>query len=110
MKWVCCLTGATKPTLLKRITFTVSSSLVLVPYSAVTNDSNNICPEDDKMVSVFNYTTDPATLGKAILQRALCALSREEAKLHPDGKYHGERAKWADVYLKGYLDVILYFG
>lgn len=97
MKWVCCLTGATKPTLLERITFTVSSSLVLVPYSAVTNDSNNICPEEDKMVSVFNYTTDPTTLGKAILQRALYALSREEAKLHPDGKYHGERAKWADV-------------
>eukprot|EP01032_Pedospumella_encystans_P018819 gene18819-21414_t len=97
MKWVTCLTGATKPTLLERVTFTASSSLVLVPYSAVTNDSNNICPEEDKMVLVFNYTSDPAILGKAILQRALVALSREEAKLHPDGKYHGERAKWADV-------------
>ena len=80
MKWVTCLTGATKPTLLERVTFTVSSSLVPVPYSAVTNDSNNIRPEEDKMVSVFNYTSDPATLGKAILQRALVALSREEAK------------------------------
>lgn len=97
MKWVCCLTGATKPTLLAQITFTVSSSLILVPYSAVTNNSSSICPEEDEMVSVFNFMNDPSTLGKAILQRALVALSREEAKFHPDGKYHGERAKWADV-------------
>jgi hypothetical protein len=102
MKWVTVATGATKPSLFETITFSAfTKSVAITPLSAVTNDSNNLCPENDKVVLVNNYnstdTDQQETLGKAILQRSILALSREEAKFHPDGKYHGERMKWADV-------------
>jgi hypothetical protein len=100
LKWVTVATGATKPTLFESITFSAfTKSVAITPISAVTNNSSNLCPENDKVVLFNNYNseTEQETLGKAILQRSILALSREEAKFHPDGKYHGERMKWADV-------------
>lgn len=67
----------------------------LTPWSGITNDSWATVPEENQRVEIDG--DDELQLGKTILQRAVFALSREEAKLHPDGKYHGERRKWADV-------------
>lgn len=70
-------------------------SVLIMPISKVTNDSDNCRPEFDKCVAVKNYRSDFVTLGKAALQRARLALNREEANLHPDDKYHASRPKWS---------------
>lgn len=72
-----------------------SPSVLIIPISKVTNDSDNCRPELDKCVVVKDYRHDHVTLGKAALQRARLALNREEANLHPDDKYHAARPKWA---------------
>ena len=87
VKSVLCKTGATiEPSV---------TDVLLIPLSGVTNDSWAFQPELDEMVVVPDKH-DVQLLGEAILQRAVVALSRDEAKLHPDVKYHGERRKWAD--------------
>mmetsp|Transcript_7948 Transcript_7948/g.16141 ORF Transcript_7948/g.16141 Transcript_7948/m.16141 type:complete len:241 (+) Transcript_7948:70-792(+) len=69
--------------------------VVIRPVSDVANNSLSVQPELDKCVMVRNYHDNLRELGAAGLQRVIFALSREEANLHPDGKYHGDR-KWAD--------------
>lgn len=68
--------------------------VLLMPVSDVANNTQMANPELDKCVVLRNYREDPITLGRAALQRAVLALSREEAKYHADDKYHGSR-KWA---------------
>jgi hypothetical protein len=72
------------------------NDILLAPISSVTQDSWKIVPEETSMVLVSSSESN-IRLGDAIRQRAILALSREEAKLHPDKKYHGEKRKWADV-------------
>lgn len=88
MKWVTC---RHKRTGLIRST----NQYLLIPTSAVTLDSWSAISETDRCISIDN--PDDVLLGQAVMQRAVFALSREEAKFHPDPKYHGERRKWADV-------------
>lgn len=75
----------------------VSKYFVMTPISKVTNDSNNFCFENDQIIAIKDPNPSSELVGKAVYRQLTIALSREEAKLHPDGKYHGERAKWADV-------------
>ena len=88
MKWVTCHHKSAG------LVFT-ANQYRLTPMSAITLDSWSLFPESDRCVLIEN--PDDALLGQAIMQRAMFALSREEAKFHPDPKYHGERRKWADV-------------
>jgi hypothetical protein len=68
--------------------------VVIMPISNKANTTMSVQPELDKCVVLRDYRTNSVALGKAALQRAILALSREEANLHPDNKYHGSR-KWA---------------
>lgn len=87
VKNVSCVTGALQQA--------PPNTILLTPWSCVTNNSNLDFPEKEHRVIIS--LDDEEILGKAILQRSVFAINREEAKYMIDRKYHGERAKWADV-------------